>query len=83
MRRLSIFLDGKIRNLLKCKHDQHLFLSNVYGDNINRFSTSKMTVRSIWMCTDCNKIIKKPDLYRPELDFRGYTDKLDMRGKKS
>lgn len=43
---------------LLCKHDDLEFIRNVHGDEINQLS-GKETVRSIWKCKNCGKIIYK------------------------
>ena len=43
---------------LKCPHNDLEFVRNVYGDEINALSDRK-TVRSIWKCKNCGKVIYK------------------------
>lgn len=43
---------------LFCKHKNITFLRNVYGDEINYINA-----RSIWVCKDCNRTIRKNELY--------------------
>lgn len=54
-----------ICNLIKrirCKHDSLEFIRNVHGDEINYLSNYKRTVRSIWKCKKCGKIIYSSNL---------------------
>lgn len=44
---------------LRCKHDSLEFIRNIYGDEINMLSGTKNTVRSIWKCKKCGKVIYK------------------------
>ena len=52
----------KFKNPLKklfCNHNTKLiFIRNIYGDEINQ-----LNARSIWRCSDCNKLIYKNILY--------------------
>lgn len=47
---------------LICKHESIEFIRNVYGDEIHFLSNDKITVRSIWKCKKCGKIIYKDRL---------------------
>lgn len=58
-----------MRNFIKqlfCKHECVLWVRNVYGDEINRLSANRKTVRSIWRCKKCGKSIMAGELYREE-----------------
>ncbi len=48
-----------------CKHCNVEFVRNIYGDEINHVSLSKV-YRSWWRCVDCNASILKPELYVSE-----------------
>jgi ribosomal protein L37AE/L43A len=43
---------------LRCKHGCVEFVENVYGDNINHYSSIKRTCRSLWYCKQCGKILR-------------------------
>lgn len=45
-----------------CKHQDLIFIRNIYGDEINRISTKKV-YRSLWYCKKCHKEIYKQELY--------------------
>lgn len=47
---------------ISCKHNDVEFIRNIYGDEINQLS-GKNTVRSIWKCKNCGRIIYKGSLY--------------------
>lgn len=49
-----------LRKIL-CKHNDVEFIRNIYGDEINQLS-GKNTVRSIWKCKNCGRIIYKGNL---------------------
>lgn len=55
----------KILKRLICNHRYIIFIKNIYGDEINALSTKK-TIRSIWKCIDCGKIIYSDSLYNEE-----------------
>lgn len=50
----------KILKRLFCKHS-FVFDRNIYGDEINRISLSKI-YRSKWKCSECGKIKYKGEL---------------------
>lgn len=52
----------KILKRVRCKHDNLECISNIYGDMIHAMSSSKMTVRSVWKCKNCGKVICKGEL---------------------
>lgn len=47
---------------LFCKHKNIRCLTNLYGDFINCHSTASKICRSVWLCKDCGKVIKKERL---------------------
>ena len=55
----------KILKQLFCKHENKTCLTNCYGDYIDIASGYKFpTIRSIWKCKDCGKIIKSQYLVK-------------------
>ena len=53
-----------MRRFLKqlfCKHESLNFVRNIYGDEINAVSVTKI-YRSWWECSNCGKWIPKPEL---------------------
>ena len=59
---MTISLFGFTINISKCKHENLLFIKNLFGDNINRYSTNKTIARSLWRCKDCGKLIPSSEL---------------------
>lgn len=53
---------GKMLRKISCKHNDIEFIRNIYGDEINQLS-GKNTVRSIWRCKNCGRIIYKGKPY--------------------
>lgn len=58
--KLSLF--GYVIQIKKCKHNNKIFVTNLFGDSINRYSTKTRITRSLWKCKDCGKIIRSSDL---------------------
>lgn len=48
---------------IKCKHNDLEFYKNIYGDNINGYSSGVPIYRSIWRCKNCGKLILRENLY--------------------
>lgn len=48
--------------ILTCKHKHHYFVRNIYGDEINSISISKV-YRSEWRCLNCQRSFFKSPLY--------------------
>lgn len=48
-------INMKIKQLF-CKHNNIEFVRNIYGDEINKISTSHI-YRSAWRCKYCGKIL--------------------------
>ena len=53
----------RIFKRINCSHTSIVFIKNLFGDNINRWSYGNKTVRSLWRCRRCGKIIRSGDLY--------------------
>lgn len=49
----------KIFKKSKCKHENVECLTNCYGDFIYSISSISSITRSIWICKDCKKILKR------------------------
>ena len=45
---------------LFCRHKNIYFIRNIYGDEINHVSVSKI-YRSWWKCRDCDEFVKKEE----------------------
>ena len=48
---------------VNCNHNHIVFVKNLFGDNINRWSYGGKITRSLWRCKRCGKIIRSSDLY--------------------
>lgn len=59
---------------LLCDHDLK-FVRNIYGDEINQISPPNKTIRSIYMCEKCRKIIYSTALNMTENKLAMFIDK--------
>lgn len=48
---------------LFCNHRNTVFIKNIYGDEINLYSTGKHVYRSIHQCKDCGTILLNEHLF--------------------
>lgn len=48
---------------IRCAHEDATFIRNIYGDQINHVSTSKV-YRSWWKCNKCGKTFAKQYLVK-------------------
>ena len=53
----------KIFKRFNCSHNNIVFVKNLFGDDINRWSFGHKTTRSLWKCKRCGKIIRSKDLF--------------------
>jgi ABC-type ATPase with predicted acetyltransferase domain len=59
---MKIVIGDFIIRINKCKHKNRLFIKNLFGDNINKYSNNNHIVRSLWRCKDCGKLIRSSEL---------------------